>query len=343
MITIGVTLGDVTGIGPEVVLQAAHRTEFDSTARVLIGDSGTIRREAVRLGWKLEVPRWTGSGGPGVWQLQPEGSAVPDGLAGGAPAAAQAAVVCLREGAERCLSGEFQGLVTGPVSKESILRSGIPFVGQTEFLTRLAGNPETAMMLLGTDERGRWLRVALATTHLPLRSVASTLTLEGVVRVIRLSSQACAELGLPRRRIGVCGLNPHAGEGGLVGTEEQEVIGPAITRAREYGCDVVGPLAADTLFHQALHGAFDVVVAMYHDQGLGPLKLVAFDTGVNWTLGLPFVRTAPDHGTAYDIAGRGIARPDSMIAALRLAITLASAPKGAPGTLAERNPLPGGV
>jgi 4-hydroxythreonine-4-phosphate dehydrogenase len=161
------------------------------------------------------------------------------------------------------------------------------------------------------------------TTHLPLRSVAQAVTGAKVLLAITRAAEACRLLGLPRARVGVCGLNPHAGEGGLFGREEIEVIGPAVADARAQGADAHGPLAADTLFHQALHGAYDAVVAMYHDQGLGPLKLIAFDTGVNWTLGLPFIRTSPDHGTAYELAGRNVARPDSMLAAVRLAVRLA--------------------
>jgi 4-hydroxythreonine-4-phosphate dehydrogenase len=180
------------------------------------------------------------------------------------------------------------------------------------------------MMLLGHDDRQRWLRVALATTHLPLRHVADAITPHAVLTAIRLAHRACLDLHLPSARIAVCGLNPHAGEGGKMGTEEITTITPAIQTAQAEGFTVSGPHAADTLFHAAAHGHHDAVVAMYHDQGLAPLKLLAFDTGVNWTLGLPFVRTSPDHGTAFDIAGRGIANPSSMVAALRLACQLAS-------------------
>ena len=183
------------------------------------------------------------------------------------------------------------------------------------------------MMLLGHDDRGRWLRVALATTHLPLKHVADHLTPEKVDRAIQLAAQSCADLGLPRCRVAVCGLNPHAGESGEFGDEEIKFITPVADAARKRGLDVVGPLPADTLFHYAYRGDYDAVVAMYHDQGLGPLKMVAFENGINWTLGLPFIRTSPDHGTAYDIAGQGRASPSSMIAAIRLAKQLA-APRG---------------
>ncbi len=179
------------------------------------------------------------------------------------------------------------------------------------------------MMLLGHDEKNRWLRVALATIHISIKSVPRKLTGEKITLAIELAARACRDLGLPRAKIAVCGLNPHAGEGGEFGDEEIKTIAPAVRAAQRRGLDVAGPLSGDTVFYHALQGEFDAVVAMFHDQGLAPLKAVAFDTGVNWTLGLPFIRTSPDHGTAYDIAGKGIANPSSMIAAIRLAKQLA--------------------
>jgi 4-hydroxythreonine-4-phosphate dehydrogenase len=179
------------------------------------------------------------------------------------------------------------------------------------------------MMLLGADDRQRWLRVALATTHIALRFVSEKLEPTRIELAVERAAEACADLGLPRARVGVCGLNPHAGEGGLLGDEEQTIIRPAVEACRTRGIDVTGPWPADTLFHYAYQGDYDAVVAMYHDQGLTPLKMVAFESGINWTLGLPFIRTSPDHGTAYDIAGKGLANGSSMIAALRLAKQLA--------------------
>src|SRR5207244_3008259 len=187
------------------------------------------------------------------------------------------------------------------------------------------GTERTIMMLLGADDRGHWLRVALATTHLPLKQVAQELTQAKVELAIELAASACRDLGLPRARIAVCGLNPHAGEGGQLGTEEQTIITPAVRAAQKRGLDVAGPFPADTLFYHAYHGQYEVVVAMYHDQGLGPLKMIGFENGVNWTLGMPFIRTSPDHGTAYDIAGQGKADPSSMRAAIGLAKQLAGA------------------
>ena len=168
---------------------------------------------------------------------------------------------------------------------------------------------------------------ALVTTHVPIKQVASLITPERIMLAIELAVKSCRDLGLPRARIAVCGLNPHAGEGGKMGDEEIAIISPTVSAARQKGFDVVGPLSGDTVFHHALRGEFDAVVAMYHDQGLAPLKAVAFDSGVNWTLGLPFIRTSPDHGTAYNIAGQGIANPSSMIAAIRLAKQLARNPR----------------
>jgi 4-hydroxythreonine-4-phosphate dehydrogenase len=165
--------------------------------------------------------------------------------------------------------------------------------------------------------------VALATTHLPLKQVSERLTRAKIELVIELAARACRDLGLARARVAVCGLNPHAGEGGIMGTEEQTTIGPAVLAAQGRQIEVEGPLSADALFYHAYRGEYDAVVAMYHDQGLVPLKMIGFDSGVNWTLGLPFIRTSPDHGTAYNIAGQGKANPSSMVAAIRLAKQLA--------------------
>lgn len=321
----------MTGIGPEVALKAlAAGRGADDAGYLLLGDVARTRQLNQKLG--LGLPLETPGGAsphptPGkIFLHDPAAKPLPAQLVSGSASVAQAAVACLQDGAARCLRGELAALVTAPVNKEAIIRSGFrTFVGQTELLSELAGTGRTAMMLLGHDERGRWLRVALVTIHLPLRRVAESLRGEKIGQVIELAAQACRDLGLGRARIGVCGLNPHAGEGGEMGDEEITTITPAIRAAQARGCDVHGPLPGDTVFHQAWRGDYDAVVAMYHDQGLAPLKLIGFDTGVNWTLGLPFIRTSPDHGTAYDIAGQGKANPSSMMAALRLAKQLAAA------------------
>lgn len=316
---IGITLGDVTGVGPEVALKAIAAEPADDTRYLLIGDAGHVRRINEQLALHLPLQSYEGpEQASRVCVVNPLSDPLPLELASGSPVAAGAAVAWLADGAKRCLRHELDALVTAPVNKEAIVRAGHAFIGQTEFFARLAGTDRIAMMLLGHDDCGRWLRVALATTHVQLKLVAERLSQAKIEMVIELAAQACHDLGLPRARIGVCGLNPHAGEGGEFGDEEQTLIGPAILAAQHRQLDAVGPLSADTLFHRAFQGDYDAVVAMYHDQGLAPLKLVAFETGVNWTLGLPFIRTSPDHGTAYDIAGRGIASPSSMSAAISL-------------------------
>jgi 4-hydroxythreonine-4-phosphate dehydrogenase len=325
---IGISLGDITGIGPEVTLKAlASELASDDARYLLIGDAEHIRSLNQQLGLNLSFHS-DDHDAARILLCDPLPKPLGQKLPPGAPASAQAAVAWLKEGAARCLRRELDALVTAPVNKEAIVRSGQPFVGQTELLSQLAGTDRTAMMLLGHDDRGRWLRVALATTHIPLKLVSENLTGEKIELAIELAAQACRDLGLPRARIAVCGLNPHAGEGGKIGTEEITTVAPAVVAAQRRKIDVVGPISADALFYYAFKGDYDAVVAMYHDQGLVPLKMIGFESGINWTLGLPFIRTSPDHGTAYDIAGKGIANPSSMIAALRLAKKLAEAKRG---------------
>jgi 4-hydroxythreonine-4-phosphate dehydrogenase len=323
---IGIAIGDVTGIGPEVTLKALSLEPDDADTQFLIlGDPARLRQLNRQLGLNLpfqseEVPQPSARFALHDPLAEPLSMSLP----AGASAAAGAALTFLTEGARRCLRGELDALVTAPVNKEAIIRSGqASFTGQTEFLSGLARTQRTAMMLLAEDDRGRWLRVALVTTHLPIRAVPSAITQAKVERAIELTAQACRDLGLSQARVAVCGLNPHAGEGGKMGTEELEVIGPAVQAAAQRGCDVAGPFAADTVFYHAYRGDYQAVVAMYHDQGLAPLKMIGFERGVNWTLGLPFIRTSPDHGTAYDIAGQGKANPSSMQAAIGLAKQLA--------------------
>jgi len=322
---LGISLGDVTGVGPEVALKAvATEAAADETKYLLIGDEKILRRLNEKLSLHLPLKKFSSYGDSGKFFIaSPLAEPLPENLPAGSSPAANAAVAALHDGGHRCLRGELDALVTAPVNKQAIIRAGHKFVGQTEFLSELAGAKRTAMMLLGTDERGRWLRVALATVHIAIKSVPEKLTAEKITLAIELAAQACRDLGLPRAKIAVCGLNPHAGEGGEFGDEEITTIAPTVLAMQQRGFEVVGPLSGDTVFHYALKGEFDAVVAMYHDQGLAPLKAVAFDSGINWTLGLPFIRTSPDHGTAYDIAGKGVANPGSMIAAIRLAKQLA--------------------
>jgi 4-hydroxythreonine-4-phosphate dehydrogenase len=332
---IGISLGDVTGIGPEVALKAvAAEAGADDTKYLFIGDENYLHRLNQKFELNLPLKKFSAYNTAGKFFIaDPLAQQLPENLPAGSPLAARASVAWLRDGGERCLRGELDALVTAPVNKESIIRAAnaggasVPasrkFIGQTEFLSELANAKRTAMMLLGTDAAGHWLRVELATVHISIKSVPEKLTAEKLTLAIELAAQACRDLRLPRARIAIAGLNPHAGEGGEFGDEEIKIILPTVLALQKKGFDVVGPLSGDTVFHYALQGQFDAVVAMYHDQGLAPLKAVAFDTGVNWTLGLPFIRTSPDHGTAYDIAGKGIANPSSMIAAIRLAKQLA--------------------
>jgi 4-hydroxythreonine-4-phosphate dehydrogenase len=300
---IGISLGDVTGIGPEVALKAvAAEAGRDDTKYLLIGDEKNLQRLNRKFLLNLSLKKFSNDNAKGkFFTASPLPELLPEHPPAGSPLAANAAVAALRDGGQRCLRGELDALVTAPVNKEAIIRAGHKFIGQTEFLSELANTKRTAMMLLGIDERGRWLRVALATVHISIKSVPEKLTAEKITLAIELAAQSCRDLGLPRAKIAVAGLNPHAGEGGQFGDEEIKIIAPTIAAAKKRGFDV----------------------AMYHDQGLAPLKAVAFDNGVNWTLGLPFIRTSPDHGTAYDIAGKGIANSSSMIAAIRLAKQLA--------------------
>jgi 4-hydroxythreonine-4-phosphate dehydrogenase len=322
---LGICLGDVTGIGAEVTLKAlALLPEQCATRFLILGDLELLQSQQTQLGLSLPLKRFASFDDNGPFLVH---NTFPEKLIDRLPAAstlaARAAISWLSETAQFCLRGDLDGMITAPLNKAAVIHAGIPFVGQTEWLSQLANCSRTAMMLLGPDSQDRWLRVALATTHLPLRSVPDRLNRALIRQTIELTLHACHLLRLPRARVGVCGLNPHAGESGELGWEDQELIAPVIAELRRDALDVTGPLPADTLFHFAWRGDYDAIVAMYHDQGLAPLKMVAFDRGVNWTLGLPFIRTSPDHGTAYDLVGQGKANPASMLAAIQLAIQLA--------------------
>jgi 4-hydroxythreonine-4-phosphate dehydrogenase len=296
----------------------------DSFKYLILGDSSLLLRLNESLRTRLTLEKYVSPSQQGRFFYVHAGPIISGPVTSGSTVTAESAMAALTDGARRALAGELVGIVTAPVNKESIIRLGRPFTGQTEYLSDLAQTDRTAMMLLGVDDRGRWLRVALVTTHLPIRNVADQITTAKVLQTIELAARSCHDLDLPRARVAVCGLNPHAGEGGEIGTEELSIIIPAVERARALGIDVAGPLAADTLFYYAFNGHYDAVVAMYHDQGLAPLKMIGFESGINWTLGLPFIRTSPDHGTAYDIAGKDQANPQSMFAAIQLARRLAS-------------------
>jgi 4-hydroxythreonine-4-phosphate dehydrogenase len=309
---IGITLGDANGIGPEIVLRAVARRGWPKNVRfVLVGSRPLL--EAQARAFRLRIPESRVS----VWDPAP--ALAPAWKPGKIRAdSSRAAEAWIRAAVAACLGGRLQAMVTAPICKEGFQKAGIHVPGHTELLADLTGTRHYAMMLFGGS-----LRVVLVTRHLPLADVARRLRKADIVEAIRLTGEALPWLGCRRARIGVCGLNPHAGDGGAIGREEIDIISPAIRAARRAGFDVTGPVPADVIFHRSVRGDFDAVVAMYHDQGLGPLKMLAFETGVNVTLGLPIVRTSPDHGTAFDIAGCGRANPSSMIEAVRQAIALA--------------------
>lgn len=297
---VAITIGDPAGIGPEIAAKAAADPRVLEVCRpVLYGRIYTPGVEAGKL------------------------SAEAGQTAYGAIVAAVA----------DALAGEVDALATAPVSKEAFALAGLPWRGHTELLAHLTGAPSVAMMFYADV-----LRVVLATIHEPLAEVPRLLTRETVDRVIRLASRELPRFGFSRPRLAVCGLNPHAGEGGLIGQEERRVLEPAIAACVRDGIAVAGPYPADTLFVRASRGEFDAVIACYHDQGLIPVKLLAFGKSVNVTLGLPIIRTSVDHGTAFDIAGSDAADPGSMIEAVRLAARLAGAARDGRGGTSESRP-----
>ena len=321
-VVLGITMGDVGGIGPEISVRAATAFPWPRDLRlVLIGSVSIALAEArkqgvappsvIRLPTAPSLPRVS------VWDHR--GNRPLPARPGRATAAAsRAAAAWIRAAVVECAAGRLDGMVTAPICKEGFCRAGIGFPGHTEMIAQLTGTERFAMMLIGGG-----LRVVLATRHIPLSRVPRAVTARAVTDAAELAAEALPWFETRNRTVGVCGLNPHAGEGGTIGREETEVIAPAVARLRRRGVDVAGPIPGDTIFHRARRGEFGAVVAMYHDQGLAPLKMAGFETGVNVTLGLPIVRTSPDHGTAFDIAGRGVADPRSMVAAIRLAYRLA--------------------
>ncbi len=320
---LGISLGDPTGIGPEVVVRAlASRPQL---AVRIFGDVGVLERAARSVG---VVPLRAGP----VLQIIGVTALDLKAILPGQPVAASgAAQVQYLEAATRAaVAAEIAGLVTAPISKEWAGRAGFAFPGHTEFLADATGTTDFAMMLAGPK-----LRVTLATTHLALRDVFAALSVERIARTIILTATSLRDaFGLPTPRVAVAGLNPHAGEAGRFGDEEARLILPAVELARRtlatqgVAARLSGPHVPDVVFRQAFGGEFDAVVAMHHDQGLIPVKLMHFDEAVNLTLGLPFPRTSPDHGTAYDIAGTGKARAESFGAALDLAAALAGRAAG---------------
>ncbi|MHB8575559.1 MAG: 4-hydroxythreonine-4-phosphate dehydrogenase PdxA [Dehalococcoidia bacterium] len=321
---LAISSGDPAGVGPEVVVKALRDPVVRTICRpVIIGDVQVLRRAAKLCGVEMD---WASSDRPPARHAWPgEGIVMLDQPieTGDMPAfgalsanAGKAAVRAVEAAIDLTLAGDADAIVTAPLNKEAMRLAGYTFDGHTELLAVRTRSPSVCMLLAG--ER---LRVSHVTGHRSLREAAVCPSAERVIRVIDLTTQALLRLGIDRPRIAVAGLNPHAGEGGLFGRDELEVIGPAIETANlaAAGAQISGPYPADTIFRRAAAGEFDAVVAMYHDQGHIPVKMIEFDTAVNVTLGLPIIRTSPDHGTAFDIAGKGIANPANMIAAITLA------------------------
>jgi 4-hydroxythreonine-4-phosphate dehydrogenase len=309
--------GEPAGIGPELCVRLAQRER--QAELIAYADPGTLQAAAQALGLPLVLREPGQPTGPGELALRPVPQARPVHFGQPDPANAPAVIAALETAAAACLSGDCQGLVTGPVHKAVVNAAGIAYTGTTELLARQAG-VDVVMMLANPT-----LRVALATTHLPLRAVPDAITGEGLARVLRITHAALRrDFGIAAPRIAVLGLNPHAGEDGHLGREEIDVIIPCLQALRAEGLDLVGPLPADTAFLPAKLAGFDAVLAMYHDQGLPVLKYAGFEQAVNITLGLPYPRVAVDHGTALELAGRGTADPSSLYAAVALCTTLAA-------------------
>ena len=324
--TIAITTGDPAGIGPEVVLKALTDRELLNTARwVVIGDAAILQMVGAQIGLRppdciVEAGASTPASGYGTVQIclldvrQLEPSEFTIGTL--SAACGRAALEYVRRATQLCLDGQAAAMVTAPLNKEAVSLSGQKFTGHTEFIADLSEAAESRMLLV--NDR---LRVIHVSTHRSLRS-ACDLDTPRILRTIQLGHEALQSLGFVEPRIAVCGLNPHAGENGLFGSEDLEFIVPAIQSAQEMGLLCEGPFPADTIFIQAVRGAYDLVVAMYHDQGHVPMKLLDFENTINVSLGLPIIRTSVDHGTAFDIAGKNRADPSSMKAAMKLAVTM---------------------
>jgi len=320
---VAVTMGDPAGIGPEIVLKTLADPAF-AVPSVVVGDAGILAREARRLGLAVEV-RAIGDVGAatpaaGVANVLSE-SRLPEDLPVGQvdARAGAAAYRYIEQAVALALAGSVSAIATAPIHKAALKAAGVTFPGHTEILASLTGTDDYAMMLCNDE-----LRVILVTIHLALRDAIESLTVERELKTIRLADRAVRGLGIAHPRVAVAGVNPHAGEDGLFGTEDAEIVAPAVALARQEGIDASGPWPGDAVFRQAREGRFDIVVAQYHDQGLIPVKYLGIDTGVNVTVGLPFIRTSVDHGTAFDIAGTGVADHTSLKVAIAQAARMAA-------------------
>jgi 4-hydroxythreonine-4-phosphate dehydrogenase len=336
-LTLALTCGEPAGIGAEVALKALAGGLPPGVEAVLAGPRAVWAAAAGLVPGGFDLDRWRIREAEATQTAEPN---LPADWGWGRPTARSGRVAAesVELAARLALAGEVDALVTAPLSKEGLLAAGRPFSGHTELLASLCGPGHRALMMLA----GPRLRVFLVTTHLPLARVPEAVTREAVLATVAAAHRGLErDLGIGSPRIAVCALNPHGGEGGVLGSEERDVIAPALEEARAEEIRAAGPLPADSAFHRAAEGEFDAVVAMYHDQGLAPLKLLHFWDGVNVTLNLPLVRTSPDHGTALDLAGKGVARADSFREAIRWAADIARrrrAARGAPGT---RHPASG--
>ena len=309
---LGLTVGDPAGIGPEIILKALAHPEVPKASWVIYGSRAALDAASIKLGLKTFDASFASIVDIG-------GEAVEAGQVS-AEAGRQAALAVIKA-AEDSLRGDLLGLVTAPLNKEAMHNAGFDYPGHTELLAHVAKTPNVAMMFVGGK-----IRVALLTIHAPLKDVPRLVTESEIVRVATLVHEALPKFcsTSTRPKIAIAGLNPHAGEHGHIGTEEQEVFPRALAKLRTSGIDIEGPFPGDTLFVRAARGDFDGVIACYHDQGLIPVKLLAFGEAVNVTIGLPFIRTSVDHGTGFDIAGKGKADEGSLLAAMRLAVELIS-------------------
>jgi 4-hydroxythreonine-4-phosphate dehydrogenase len=325
MMIIGITMGCPVGIGPEIILRYCSEAAIPGGVHpVIIGDLNVLLRLASELKIATSFVTWQ-PGAPLPTDKVPviqATSLAADDLVWGRPDAAtgRAMAKYIEIGAALTRQGIFHGLTTCPISKLSLNGAGYSFPGHTEMLASLTQSVNYAMMMAGNK-----LKVTLVTIHCPLKEVAAALSVEEIYRLIHITHTALLEdFGILQPRLAVAGLNPHAGENGLFGDEEQRLIGPAVHRGQQQGFNVNGPFPPDTVYFKAVSGEFDAVVSMYHDQALIPFKLLHFEDGVNVTIGLPIVRTSVDHGTAYDIAGKGLAKHRSLAEAVRLAASIST-------------------
>jgi 4-hydroxythreonine-4-phosphate dehydrogenase len=325
---LGLTVGDPAGIGPEITLMAARDPRSAEARIVAIGSLEALRSaravvpDAPELN-EISHPREARLE-PGILDVIPVPSDVPVPVGVLSAEAGKIAFEGVARAVELALEGDIDGIVTAPLNKEAIALAGHPYPGHTEILAQLTGTRDFAMMLTALK-----LRVVHVTTHVGIREMLERVTTPRVLTTIRLADRALRDMGIDSPSVGVAGLNPHAGEGGLFGDEEGRVITPAIEQARSEGIDATGPWPADTLFGRAVAGDFDVAIAMFHDQGHIAVKVLGFETGVNATIGLPIVRTSVDHGTAFDIAGTGRASHDSLVEAVTVGAAMAQARAGA--------------